>query len=53
MNESLERPSTSNSFNATPNLHNPSLNFSAEASGIDPRNSLLAQKESMMEMNPN
>ena len=52
MTESIERPSTSNSFNATPNLQNPSLNLSAEASLAEARSSIIATKEGN-EINPN
>lgn len=50
-NESIERPSTSNSFNATPNLQNPSLNLSAEVH-TEARSSIIATKEGN-EINPN
>ena len=50
-NESIERPSTSNSFNATPNLQNPSLNLSAEVQ-TETRGSIIATKEGN-EINPN
>ena len=52
MTESIDRPSTSNSFNATPNLQNPSLNLSAEASQTEARSSIIATKEGN-EINPN